>query len=156
MRRPLDPRNHGLKKPEKVLSKTDRIYLSDLDNEEKVHLRVLVDAWNKILKDLESQGHRVTEGPYFEVESYYGRSNSLVYTYEWDNLNYSVEKAEYDAAIAAYEKELAEWKVFEEERKKNLDSGIPKTIDLQILRAEHRLANLKAVKAGQPLPFPEG
>lgn len=155
MKRPVDPRV-GLKEPQKVLSHTDHLYLSSLDKDEKVSLQTLVNAWHKILKDLESRGQRVTEGPYFDVQSYYGRSNRLTYTYEWDNFSYSVEKAEWDVMTAAYEIELAAWKTFEEERKKEVANASAKSIDDQIVRAEHRLANLKAAKAGEPIPYPKG
>ncbi len=131
------------------------MFLADLDKDNEVSLQTIINAWNKILKELESQGCRVTKGPHFNSGSYYGRSISISYTYEWDNLNYSVEQAEYELAIANYEQEMITWKEFEEDRKNTLKAGI-KNIDAQITRAEHRLANLKAHKAGEPLPYPEG
>lgn len=155
MIRPRDPRNHG-KKPQKVWIKTDHIYLADLDREEKAPLQTIVNAWNKALKDLETLGCRIIEGPYFESDSYYGRGNKLTFTYEQDNPAYEMEIAKWDAAIARYEQELALWKNFEEERKQALNSAQVKSIDSQIERAERRLANLKAVKAGEPLPYPKG
>lgn len=154
MRKPIDPRNNGLKEPEKVHTQKGCIRLADLDAEEKVSLQTLVNAWHKVLRLMESQGQRVSEGPHFQVESYYGRSNGLVYTYEWDNLNYPVEKAAYDAAIADYEQARAAWR--EHEAKMKEIENTPKGLDEKIVRCERRLANLKAHKAGQPLPFPEG
>ncbi len=154
MLRPLDPRNRSTK-PEPIHSRSGRIDLTSNLERDQVSLEMAVAAWNKAVKDHESQGHRITEGPILESHYSYG-SLSLPYTYEWDNLNYSVEKAEWDAAIAAYEVELAAWKEFEAERKKNLEDQSVKSIDQQIARAEHRLANLKAAKAGEPLPFPKG
>jgi hypothetical protein len=156
MRRPIDPRNNG-KKPEKVHAKASRLTLADLDDdlEHKVSLLTVINAWSKAVKDHESQGHRVIEGPNFDSSTFYGSSLALSYTYEWDNLTYEQEKAEWDARIVKFEKELIEWNAFEEERKKGLVAAA-KNIDLQILRTEHRLANLKAVKAREPIPFPEG
>lgn len=160
MRKPLDPR--GRKKPEKVHRKDARIHLADLDERaengemsHQVSLQTVIGAWNKAVKDHESQGHRIVSGPLFNSSSFYGSSLALAYTYEWDNLTYDAEKAVWDAAIAKYEEELAAWNAFEDERKKGLAMNV-KNIDLQIVRAEHRLANLKAVKAREPIPYPEG
>lgn len=155
MRKPIDPRSR--KKPEKVHNKTARLTIADLDVdlEHKVSLQAAINAWNKAVKDHESQGHRITEGPFFDSSGFYGSSLALSYAYEWDNLTYEQEKLVWDEAIAKYERELAEWNEFEEERKKGLVAAA-KNIDLQILRTEHRLANLKAVKAREPIPYPEG
>jgi hypothetical protein len=156
MKRPLDPRHHGLKEPEKVYTKTEYLYLADLNKEEKVTLDTLFLAWNKIQRELTSQGFRIKGSPEFNSDSYYGRGNRITYTYEWTNANYDAEMEQYTSAIAQFEQQFAAWKVFEEGRKAKLESGIHKNIDALIERAEHRLANLKAVKAGQPIPFPEG
>jgi hypothetical protein len=156
MRKPLNPTSQG-KKPEKVHSKNARLTLADFDydREHKVSLQTVIGAWNKATKDHESQGHRIIEGPVFDSSVFYGSALALSYTYEWDNLKYEEEKAAWDAAIAKYEEELAAWNAFEEERKKGLAMNV-KNIDQQIVRAEHRLANLKAVKAREPIPYPEG
>lgn len=158
MRKPQDPRSLS-KKPEKVFQKEGGISLvkgtEDLGT--KVSLDTAINAWNKALKDHENQGHRITEGPFIESGGYYSSSTiTLTYMYEWDNLNYSVEKTEWDTMLAIYEHDLAAWKDFEEERKKELTLVSAKSIDDQIARAEHRLANLKAVKAKEPIPFPKG
>lgn len=149
MRKPQDPRHHGLKEPKKVHSVSTAIYLADLDEDGKVSLQSVIGAWAKAVKDHESQGHRIPASPYFDSGSYYGRSISLHYTYEWDNLNYTVEKAEYDAAISSYETALAAFKAKEQENKIK-----PPNLDEKIERAKQRLANLEAAKAGQPLPYP--
>lgn len=161
MRKPIHPASQG-KKPEEKFHRTGRLHLADLDERgedgsstHQVQLRTVIGAWNKALKDHESQGHRIISGPAFDSSVYYGSSLALTYEYEWDNLNYPAEKAAWDAAMAAYETDKAAWDTFEAERKKGL-AAAPKNIDLQIERTEHRLANLKAHKAGQPLPFPEG
>lgn len=153
MRRPIDPRNQS-KKPERTHTHSGRINLTCNLERGPISLESAIGAWNKALKDHERQGHRIVGGPFLEGQYSYG-SISLTYTYEWDNLNYTVEKAEWDLAIATYEQELAAWKASEEERKRILIAGT-KNIDAQILRTEHRLANLKAKKAGEPLPYPEG
>jgi hypothetical protein len=151
MRKPQDPRHHGLKEPKKVMSVTTAIYLADMDVDGKVTLQSVIGAWHKAVKDHESQGHRIPESPYFDSGSYYGRSISLHYKYEWDNLNYSVEKAEYDLAVATYESDLARFKAKEQENKNH-----PPNLDQKIERAKQRLANLEAAKRGEPLPHPEG
>lgn len=161
MKKPIHPASQG-KKPEPTYSRNGRLHLADLDERgedgsstHQVQLKTVIGAWNKAVKDHESQGHRITEGPAFDSSVYYGSSLALTYKYEWDNLSYPAEKAAWDAAIAAYETDKAAWDAFEEERKKGF-AAAPKNIDLQIVRCEHRLANLKAHKAGEPLPFPEG
>jgi hypothetical protein len=152
MRRPLDPRHHGLHKPQKVFSRKESVSLGDND---EVYPELIFAVWDRIVKDHTSQGHRITKKAAVSGD-YYGKRLTLTYEYEWDNLNYEKELVAYDTAVAEYETALASWKVFEEERKTKLESGIPKNIDALIERAEHRLANLKAAKAGQPIPFPEG
>lgn len=145
MRKPINPLNNGLKEPKEILSKKGALNLSWGG---KLALESLITAWNKALKDHLSQGHRISEGPSIQCD--YDRDLQLTYTYEWDNLNYSVEKAAYDAALAAYEEEkkvYAEWEAGKPVRVVNLD--------YKIERAKQRLANLEAVKAGQPLPFPD-
>jgi hypothetical protein len=155
MKKPTHPASQG-KKPEEKFSKSGRLHLADLDDgDRQVSLKAVIGAWNKAVKDHESQGHRIVEGPAFDSSVYYGSSLSLAYKYEWDNLNYPAEQAAWDAALAAYETGLVAWNAFEEERKKGLAAS-PKNIDQQIERTEHRLANLKAHKAGEPIPFPEG
>lgn len=151
MRKPQDPRHHGLKEPKRVITLDGSVYLADLDAGGKVSLQTVIGAWNKAVKDHESQGHRIMEGPYFDSGSYYGRSVRLLYTYEWDNLNYSVEKTEYDLAVSTYEEEMAKFKAKEEEIKIN-----PPNLDQKIERAKQRLANLEAAKRGETLPYPEG
>lgn len=151
MRKPQDPRHHGLKEPQKTNSKTESVYFSDLNKTGKITLQILVNAWNKISKDLEGQGRRVVEGPWLEVQDFYGARNRFVYTYEWDNLNYQVEIAEYNVAIAAYDEQLAKFQEYEEKTKKT-----PPGLDEKIARTERRLANLKAHRDGQPIPYPEG
>jgi hypothetical protein len=150
MRKPQDPRNHGLKEPKEVISKTERLYLADLDSDGHVSLESVIGAWNKAVKDHESQGHRITQGPYFESGSYYGHSITLAYTYEWDNLNYSVEKAEFDLLMSNYQAELITFHQVEEAVRKN-----PPNLDQKIERTKQRLANLEATKAGLPIPYPD-
>lgn len=155
MKRPQDPRNHGLKEPKQVHSLPGTITLSTEPSLTGRHgslsLETIIGAWNHALKDHLSQGHRITSGPYVEGDDYYGHKFLLTYTYEWDNFNYTVEKAEFDSTMASYLEELNHFKEVEEGKK----NGPPPNIDEKIARAEQRLANLKAAKAGETLPFPE-
>jgi Asp-tRNA(Asn)/Glu-tRNA(Gln) amidotransferase A subunit family amidase len=151
MRKPIDPRNNGLKEPKQVLSKTGQIELNmegGFHDSNHVRLQTVIDAWHKASKDHESQGHRLGE-PKITRDRDYGRL-ALEYTYEWDNLNYSVEKAAFDAAIIVYDEEkkaYLEWEAGKPARVINLD--------YKIERARQRLANLEAHKDGKPLPFPD-
>jgi hypothetical protein len=150
MKRPLDPRHHGLKEPQKVLCRKDTHHF----DEGEVYPELIFAVWDRINKDHASQGHRVLKQAKIAGD-YYGRRLTLTYEYEWDNHLYEEELVAYKTAIAEYETAFAAWKAYEENRKAKLESGIPKNIDALIERTEHRLANLKAVKAGQPIPFPE-
>ena len=157
MRKPVDP-SHNENKPQPIHSRVARLALADLDEERthEVPLEAVIGAWNKALKDHERQGHRIVKGPVFSSSSFYGSCLALTYEYEWDNLAYAAEKEAWDAKLAKYQEDLAAWKKFEEDRRNILNPQRNiKTIDDQIRRAEHRLANLKAVKANEPLPFPE-
>lgn len=148
IKKPQDPRKHGLKEPSKVLTETGRIYIADLGQDHKTPLRAVIDAWHKALKDHDFRGHRISEGPHF-TSSYYGNAPLvLLYTYEWDNPAYEAEKTAYDVTIAQYEKDLAACALYEEEAKK------PPNLTEKIERAKQRLANLEAERDGQPLPYP--
>lgn len=151
MRRPLDPRHHGLKEPKKVIQIRTHFTVTRDGSQGGQSLRVLIDAWNKVLREQESQGHRITVEPVVIQDTWRG-TTTVEYAYEYDNLNYDTEKAEYDAAMAAY---LEKHRIFKEysDKEKN-DAKVP-NLDEKIARTERRLANLKAAKAGDPLPYPE-
>lgn len=148
MRKPVDPRKHGLREPEKVFRKNEVVYIATGDSP-KVHLETLIGAWNRILKDIERRGavERVTDGPHVGG----GRHGvSLMYTYEWDNAQYEEEKAAYDAEIAKYEADVQAFIVWETDEAKKVPN-----LDDKIQRAKERLANLEATRDGLPLPFPQ-
>jgi len=151
MRKPTDPRHHGLKEPVKVFTKTDHIFLADLDVDSKVPLQAVIDVWHRMHGNLLLEGYRLTEGPHFVVHNYYGNAPlGLMYSYEWDNFNYAEEMLAYDLAIATYELDLAAFLQREKEISKH-----PPNLGEKIERAKQRLANLEATRDGQPLPFPE-
>lgn len=152
MRKPIDPRNNGLKEPKSVIRENHSLNLSRLEEYQRgdslygrrVRLHAVVGAWEKAYKDHASQGHRMVEGPWID-----GGLN-ISYVVEWDNLNHPAEKAEYDAAIASYEAEKETFIKWEAEEKSK-----PPSLEKKIERAKQRLANLEAARDGQPLPFPE-
>jgi hypothetical protein len=76
---------------------------------------------------------------------------SLVFKTTMRNLAYSREKAEYDAQVKEYEDKCLAY----EDSLKRKEAGIKEKIDVQILRLEHKLANLKAVRNEEPVPFPD-
>jgi hypothetical protein len=154
MRRPIDPRNHGLRKPTSIIQKIHNIYLADLDKEgEGINLESINRLWNHAYADHLSQGHRIVDGPKFKVESYYGRSNSIEYTYEWDNLNYEAELADYNEQVTQFEAAMKKYLEYEAELAEK--SKLPKNLNQKIERTKQRLANLEAARDGLPLPFPE-
>lgn len=151
MRKPINPLNNGLKEPKKVLSRTEQINLKiegGFIDSNHIRLQTVIDVWNKAAKDHESQGQRLGD-PRITIDRDYGNL-AIVYTYEWDNLNYEIEKLAYDAAISVYDEEkkaYLEWEAGKPTRVINLDGKIERT--------KQRLANLEAHRDGKPLPFPE-
>jgi len=125
------------------------MYLRNLGDETgKVSLAAVVEFWERTLLAHKELGERIVEGPTF-ASSLYASDIWLEYTFEFTNRNYAIEKAEWDAAVARYEEEIAAWNA---DKQKQRDDDI----DAKILKAERRLANLRATKAGEPLPFPNG
>ena len=153
MRKPIDPRYHGLTEPKKLLTYTGQIFVADLEKTlgkvGRIHLQDVVDAWNKIVSESQALGHRVIEEPYFEEGAYYGRSASLTYTLGYDNETYTMEMAEYIAKVTKYERDLVAYQEWEEREK-------IRTPDLteKIERTKRRLANLEAARDGLPVPYP--
>lgn len=152
MRKPIDPRKHGLAKPERVLSKREYISLTPVNNsylDKKLSLHSISGIWNKLLKNHLVREDRIVEGPYIS------NGVHLEYVWEWDNYDYETQEAAYKLAGETYEAELLKFEASllkEKEDKKNKDIGY---LDEKIARTEERLANLKAAKAGEPIPFPE-
>lgn len=148
MRKPLDPRKHGLKEPQKVLTKVERLPLPMIgkDYSRRSSLQAINAMWAKVSKDMNfGENVRVIDGPYVD-------GSSLEFTWETDNQDYDLALSEFQARMEVYEKDLLKWKQ-EEERKKNKQAM---EIDEQIVRTERRLANLKATKEGKTLPYPTG
>lgn len=142
MNRPKDPHNKR-SEPKKIYRKSEWIDVSNLA------LNEINTLWASVVNQHYLKNERIIDGPTITDHP------SLVYKYEWDNLEYESEMDEWNEAIATYKQELVCWQLFEEERKKGL-AAEAKNIDLQIVRTEHRLANLMAVKAGLMLPYPNG
>jgi hypothetical protein len=67
MMKPIHPRNRG-KEPQSIYSKQDRVYLRSLPERS---LEKLVEAWNAITQEHQSQGHRIVVGPTLEYELYH-------------------------------------------------------------------------------------
>ena len=144
MKKPLDPRKTS-KEPERIHTLTEKLVLHDLA------LDKVIEFWGLVVKEHKINGHRIT-AQRWSLTDHYGDSIYVSYTYEWDNVNYGADRLVWDCAIANYEDELAAWKLEQQKRHNKTDDDI----DAKITRAEHRLANLIATKAGKPVPFPDG
>jgi hypothetical protein len=150
MRKPIDPRNHGLKQPNKLITYAGRIHSDTLDqsapDSEKLSLRSFVTAWEKVLREAQTKGHRPIGEACFE-RGHFG-SIWLKYTLGYDNESYTAEMAEYVAKVTTYERNLVEYRKWLE-KDKNTDSQL----SVKIERAKQRLANLEATRDGLPLPY---
>lgn len=150
MRKPTDPRKHGLKEPEKCITKSGILSLPTLSDtgryEKKYPLEAAFNMWTKALKDHLSQDHAIVESPYLDGSGF------VRYQYQFVNANYDVEMACYSAALSEYAEECRKFAQYEENQKHKVDMKIEEKIE----RTEKRLANLKAIKNREPLPFPEG
>jgi hypothetical protein len=154
MNRPMDPAKHG-KAPQKKHSRTNTIYLKN--DKSDLSIDDINKAWSKALIYLANNNGRLVNGPY--IKNDWGHV-VIYYTYEWDNIYYPTEQAEWENAIFQYKQNIIAWEEFEKEKAKNKKIGAD--IDQRIAQAEQRvvrsasrLANLKAVKAGLPIPFPD-
>jgi hypothetical protein len=154
MKKPIDPRNHGLKEPKKMISKVCRISPKEMEGSnisgwnwsESIKLRVLTDTWEKLLKEHLSRGEHIATAPSINSDF------TMEYTIEWTNLNYFAERAEFDLAILTYEDQK---KVYDEwDAKRKLIPASPPNLDQKIAKTQRRLANLLAHKEGKTLPYP--
>lgn len=151
MRRPIDPRNHGLREPIKEITRYEFIHLdqdnSDNYSNKSVKLSTIVDAWNKVLKGHIAQGHRIVEDPVL-ISGF-----TIKYKIGWDNESYQEELANYNKQVTKFEEELAVF-INTEEELKTLPPSHARVIEIKIEKAKQRLANLEAVRDNKPLPFP--
>jgi len=144
MRHPTDPRKHGLKRPEKTITKTEEIISPEQDE----LLEAIVNRWKTIKKFHKKNGHNIISDPIIIGYSH------IKYSYEFRNNDFDDQQAAYNAAVAKYEAELIEFNRQEEENKKLDSERSSDEIDKKIRRTEQRLANLKAITAGEQRPFP--
>jgi len=124
----------------------EQTYLN-LELEQSISLRTLIDAWNKIVKDL-PETHKLIDGPFVKGISSYGNPH-LEYTIEIENPYFEDDKRYYDEQINAY---LRECKAFDveqgrkQEKREKQASSKALSLEDQIIWAETHLANLKAKK----------
>lgn len=147
MQRPKDPSKHGLVKPEKTISKLESILIpfgSDLrfSSYRAVSLKEVNTLWDKIVKEqFSDKDIKIVHGPF--IVGYH-----LEFVWEQTNENYDVEMSCYSVAMNEYAEELRQYEL-------KLKAKNQQDIDEKIVHAEQRLANLKAAKNNQPLPYPE-
>jgi hypothetical protein len=148
MKKPVDPRKHGLKEPQQVLTNIQYIYPPNMGGhfDKKTSLFDAVDLYNKELKEHLKHGRRVVNGPFIS-------NIGITYTVEWDNQLYALELDAYNAAIIKYEQEVAAYIKHEDDKKNR--RLLPPNLDDKIKRVKERLANLEATRDGKPLPYPE-
>ena len=150
MHKPQDPCKHGLHKPSKVITKKHEISLRDLNSNGKYDMNSIIALCNKAIREHESNGFTVYEGPFLVVGEFsYSKDCSITYMTDIDNSNYNEEIAYYHAAIEDYKAQMKLYNEFEEKRKTT-----PRNLDEKIEKAKRRLANLEAHRDMKPLPYP--
>lgn len=134
MKKPVDPREKDLKEP-KLIIQEDRheTYLS-----REVLLSIILDDWNDVKSACAQLGHHIINGPRIDFDF-----RRLTYRIEYENRNYALEKAAYDAAVLHYEEELKAFNAYQTRKQ----AGEEEALDDQIERLERRLSMLKAQKA---------
>lgn len=142
MRKPIHPKQFT-KEPVKVYRHRQDISLSRVQHENLILLSDINELWEQS-KQLISEV-KIINGPFIIVKNY--EPPAIVYEYEIVNKNYETEKKAWDEAVLKYENDMRAWK--ESLVKKDINK-----FDKEIVRAEHRLANLKAARDGLPIPYP--
>jgi len=144
VRKPIDPRKHGLKQPLPSIKAYKAYELGKHPSvEETIH------RWMELENACKQAGQRITEGPVLANGGW--DAISIKWTIEYDNANYKQEKEHYDTEIRRYEEECRKFHQYEAAKK----LGEAENLDDQISRLEKRLANLKAARAGELLPYPQ-
>ena len=139
MKKPIDPRKHGLLEPSPVILETKSVALGSYSP----NLLDAMKIWNEIEKSLKQKKYRLRSGPIV-------CDGTLKYSFEYFNNNYENELATYNQKIAQYDLDMQTW----EEGLKRKAAGEKEARKDQIARLERRLANLKAAEEGLPLPYP--
>lgn len=155
MKRPMDPRKHGLKEPQKTIIEDHKYRVahsttpgSYYDNTARCSLNQALELFESKRVEMAYDGKAIIEGPF--IESHHSEM-SLTFKTERKNPLYIAEKTGYEAQIKDYEEKVKAYEAF----LKRKEDGIKEKLDVQILRLEHKLANLKAVRDEEPVPFPD-
>jgi len=155
MKKPQDPRKHGLQEPLKDIVEEHKIKITNRDSTSyqystsaKCSLKDAQDLWDREKVKKSYDGKTIVEGP-FIVSEY--RVQHLVFKTSMPNPHYQYQLAAYNAEVNAYKEKLDAYETWIENKKK----GIKEDMDKNILRLEHKLANLKAARDNQPIPYPD-
>lgn len=153
MKRPQDPRKHGLKEPLKIIDENHSILIPHsapssgyYSNQARCSLDTAMERWRKA--KLEIEGRDLVEGPFIDSK---GSQMSLVFTTRYNNPNYTFEKEIYDAEVKAYEEKVLAYEAF----LKRKEQKIKDNLNDKIANLERRLVNMKAYRDGLPIPYPE-
>lgn len=155
MKKPQDPRKHGLLEPRLIHIEEHFVSIPHgtisryyYDNISACSLNTALELWEQKRVELAYDNKTVIEGPHITSK---GGEMSLTYKTERPNPNYYMEMKTYSSLVKEYDEKLAAYNTFIENKKK----GIAEDIDKHILRLEHKIANLKASKDNLPIPFPD-
>lgn len=135
-KKPIDPRNCGLKAPVERLLKYEDIKLDHYYGEGSIKMQALVSAWTKLFKTHELNGDVIESEPEIEFRSS-DCSYHITYSYSTINPNYQAEKEHFNIQVRVYETEKALYLIDE----KAYETA---QIDKQVKNLEERLARLKA------------
>lgn len=152
MKRPLDPRKHGLKPPGRTIEHCINTSLKNVGTYYAVRWDVqpIIKEFVGIQEFVTNLNAKITIQPHINDKGVFS------YSYEEVNRFFDHEQMIYDKTMAEYNQACLDFAEYESKKEAARKDKESRDVDEEIERMEHRLANLKARKAGEPLPFPKG
>lgn len=157
MKRPIDPRKHGLQKPETVITE---VFTKRFGTQVSIHWKPIYSI-NEINDWLESQYNEISSRLSWEAVSWnitqeatVDDNGQVTFTIKYPNVRFQAQLRDYDKIVDAYEQECKDFVSYEASLQVKAENATDKELDEKIVMAEQRLANLIARRNRQPLPYP--
>ncbi len=157
MKRPQDPRKHGLKNPEEIITEVlvTNIGNTGLGDWKRIYSVNEINLWIK--ERLTEISSRLSwEGVSWKItkEATIDDNGNVSFTVEYRNVRYQDQLKDYNAIVAQYEQECKDFVTYEASLQVKAERATDKDLDAKIVRTQERLANLIARRNRQPLPYP--